>query len=139
MAGGALTPFQGLVWRLILPGQDPLAPAQATEGRFHHDGQWAVYTSLTPEGCHLAIARYRKAGGPPRELVQLRVQAPACADHRTDPAARIVWQDLPRPAPTWSVSDAARDQGAQGLIYASRSRPELTHLVLFSPEVLALP
>lgn len=48
--------------------------------------------------------------------------------------ASIVWQDCVdkgEPAPTWDYSDAARKAGAQGMLYASRSRPDLTHLVLF--------
>ncbi len=46
----------------------------------------------------------------------------------------MVWQDFVEtgePAPTWRYSDTARNAGAQGMLYASRSRPELSHLVLF--------
>ncbi|WP_263406000.1 RES family NAD+ phosphorylase [Histidinibacterium aquaticum] len=35
------------------------------------------------------------------------------------------------PSPTWEISDAARAEGARGLLYRSRSRPDLTHVVLF--------
>ncbi len=46
----------------------------------------------------------------------------------------MVWQDIRATgaaAPTWVFSDAARAAGAQGLLYSSRSRPELSHLVMF--------
>ena len=49
-------------------------------------------------------------------------------------AASVVWQDgraSGAPSPTWRFSDRAREGGAQGLLYASRSRPDLSHLVLF--------
>ena len=48
--------------------------------------------------------------------------------------ASVVWQDAiekGESAPTWQYSDAARIAGAQGMLYASRSRPDLSHLVLF--------
>lgn len=134
MAGGALIPFRARVWRLVLPDQEPFAPVRAPEGRFHHSGQWAIYTSLTPEGCHVAIARY--GTDIPRRLVALDVDLAACADARGNPAASVVWQDSPRPALPWTLSDTARAAGAQGLLYSSRSRPELTHLALFSPAAL---
>jgi RES domain-containing protein len=134
VAGGALIPFSARVWRLVLPGQDPFAPVRAPEGRFHHSGQWAIYTSLTPEGCHVAVARY--GTDVPRDLVALEVTLAACADERGNPAASVVWQDGPRPALPWRFSDAARAAGAEGMLYSSRSRSELTHLVLFAPSAL---
>jgi hypothetical protein len=48
----------------------------------------------------------------------------------------VVWLDAwagGRPSTTWRFSDAARTAGAQGMLYSSRSRPELTHLVIFDP------
>jgi hypothetical protein len=32
-------PFRGTLFRAMIAGADPLAPAQAPEGRFHHAGQ----------------------------------------------------------------------------------------------------
>lgn len=135
-----MIPFRGIVWR-ILPaaqGTTPTAPARAPEGRFHHSGQVALYASLTPEGAGVAIRRYVAPGDPPRAIVPLAVAADRIEDLRalTDPTrASVVWQDIREggvPAPTWALSDAARARGAQGLLYPSRSRPALTHLVLFS-------
>jgi hypothetical protein len=52
----------------------------------------------------------------------------------------VIWQDqrtAGKPSPTWAFSDAARLKGAQAMLYSSRSRPELSHLVLFdAPELL---
>jgi hypothetical protein len=130
-----LIPLEGTVWRLIFAGQDPLAPVASPEGRFHHSGQRAIYTSLTPEGCGVAIARYLTPGDPARVLVPLTLRRIFCADHRGNPGASVVWQDVRaagKDSPTWVISDAARTQGAQAILYSSRSRPDLTHLVLLA-------
>lgn len=127
--------FDGTAFRALFAGGDPLAPALAPAGRFHHSGQWALYASLTPEGCAVAIRRYLRPDDPPRVVVALRV-AGRMADLRGRAAASVVWQEeraAGRPSPTWEFSDAARAVGAQGLLYSSRSRPDLTHLVIFDP------
>ncbi len=131
--------YAGLAWRIVWQGQDALAPVQNPEGRFHHAGQPAVYTSLTEEGCATAIARYLAPQDGPREIACLQIDAAQICDLRDEPAARMVWQDLRATgaaSPTWGFSDAARAKGAQGLLYASRSQPHLTHLVLFDPQVI---
>ncbi|WP_414898616.1 RES family NAD+ phosphorylase [Rhodovulum sp. YEN HP10] len=133
--------FRGLVWRLIAAEQSeaPCAPVSSPEGRFHHSGQAVLYASLTPEGAGVAIARYLTPDAPARALVPLAVAADRIVDLRAlpDPTrASVVWQDLRSagaPSPTWAFSDAARRDGAQGMLYPSRSRPDLTHLVLFDP------
>jgi len=131
--------WDGLVWR-ILDARNaawPCAPARAPEGRFHHSGQVALYASLSEEGAGVAIRRYVSDADGPRVIVPLRVAADRIVDLRAlpDPTrASIVWQDIRAtgaPAPTWTFSDAARAAGAQGMLYPSRSRPDLTHLVLF--------
>ncbi len=134
-----LPPYAGTVWRAVFRGGDPLAPASAPEGRFHHSGQFAVYASLTPEGCAVAIRRYLQPGDPLREIVPLSITATRLADLSGQAAASVVWQDIRaggKPAPTWAFSDAARAAGAEGMLYSSRSRPELTHLVIFRPGLL---
>lgn len=131
--------YTGPVWRILWQGQDALAPVQNPEGRFHHSGQPAVYTSLTELGCATAIARYLTPKDGPREIACLQITAGRIHDLRHEPAARMVWQDLRASgaaSPTWGFSDAARAEGAQGMLYASRSQPDLTHLVLFAPEVI---
>lgn len=137
-----MIPWRGTAWRLIDAAAVTRAalPVLSPEGRFHHDGQPAIYTSLTPEGCGIAIRRYLRPGDPPRVLVPLTVAADRLADLRgAGSAPSVVWQDIRAsgaPAPTWTLSDSARDRGAQGLLYRSRSRPDLVHLVLFDPAAI---
>ncbi|UWQ92734.1 RES family NAD+ phosphorylase [Rhodobacteraceae bacterium M382] len=131
--------FTGVVWRILFTARNdaPLAPVLAPEGRFHHSGQPALYASLSAEGAGVAIRRYVSPCDPDRSLLGLSVQATALIDLRElpDPAvASQVWQDVRAtgaPAPTWAISDWARRLGAQGMLYPSRSRSDLTHLVLF--------
>lgn len=137
-----LNRFTDTVYRLIPAGADPLAPAPSDEGRFHHHGQRALYYSLTEEGCAVAMRRYLKPGDAPREIAAIKVSAKRILDLR-DPKGlaqerginpSMVWQDIRakgKRAPTWNLSDTARTALADGMLYASRSRPDLTHLVLF--------
>ncbi|MEZ5796079.1 MAG: RES family NAD+ phosphorylase [Paracoccaceae bacterium] len=128
----------GPVFRAVFRGADPLAPA-GREGRFHRAGQFAIYTSLSPEGCAVAIRRYLRPDDPPREIVPLWLDPAPLADRRGQGAASVVWQDIRaggEPSPTWAFSDAARAAGAGGMLYSSRSRPDLTHLVVFCPGLL---
>jgi len=125
--------LRGTLWRAVFDSADPLAPVTGPEGRFHHSGQWAIYGSLTAAGCAVAIARYLRAGDPPRVVVPLQVSA-LVLDCSGQPDLSMVWQDVRAGgavAPTWAASDAARASGVQGMLYSSRSRPELSHLVLF--------
>jgi hypothetical protein len=136
----AMIAFDGPVWRLLPRAMlgTPAAPAAAPEGRFHHDGQVAVYASLSAEGAAVAMRRYM-SDGVERVMVPLWLTADRVADVRHDRDACIVWQDVRAtgaPAPTWSISDAARRAGAQAMLYASRTRPELAHVVIFEPGLL---
>jgi RES domain-containing protein len=131
--------FSGIVWHMIPAGANPLAPAAAPEGRFHHSGQPALYASLTAEGTIVAMQRYLVEGGRPRLIVPLTIRAARLADQRGNPAASVVWQDVRAsgdPAPTWAFSDEARGAGAEGMFYSSRSRPDLSHLVVFDLTVI---
>ena len=128
--------FDGPVWRILAADRadDATGEARHPEGRFHHSGQPALYASLSAEGAGVAVARYLAAGDGPRVIARLRVVADLADLRGLGAAPSIVWQDIRaagRPSPTWNLSDAARAQGAQGLIYRSRTRPDLTHLVLF--------
>lgn len=130
--------FSGPVWRILFLSQSdaPLAPARAPEGRFHHSGQIALYASLSAEGAGVAIRRYFSPDDPPRILQRGQVTGARLVDLRGQPDASIIWQDIHEErgvSPTWQFSDRARDKGADGMIYSSRSRPELSHIVLFSP------
>ena len=133
--------FDGPIWR-ILPWDtldNPAVPARAPEGRFHHSGQIAAYASLSEEGASVAIKRYlgdRIASS----LVPMWLRSDCVIDERGNKAASIVWQDLRAnewPSPTWIISDKARRAGAQAMLYSSRSRPDLSHVVLFDPSVLS--
>jgi RES domain-containing protein len=128
-----VTGYAGIIWRAAFEGQSPLDPASAPEGRFHHSGQPALYASLTPEGCRVAIRRYIGAGDPPRLIHPLRFNAERVINMSGKPDLSIVWQDLREsgPSPTWVISDRLRAEGWQAMLYSSRSRPDLTHLILF--------
>ena len=135
------------LWRILAEAQalEASAGAAAPEGRFHHDGQPALYASLSPEGAAASITRYLDASDAPRVIVELEFEpggAPLL-DLVTDPgslpgfapdADRHRW-DLDRAAGrrpvTWDLSDAARATGASGMIYRPRLRPDLANLVLF--------
>lgn len=128
-----MTAFTGIIWRAAFEGQSPLIPASAPEGRFHHSGQAALYASLTPEGCRVAIRRYVGPNDPPRLIHPLHLLAERVIDMSGRPDLSIVWQDLREsgPSPTWAISDRLRTEGWQAMLYSSRSRPDLTHIVVF--------
>lgn len=115
------------------------------EGRFHHDGQKALYASPSPETAAIAIAIYLKPDDAPRLMVPLALSNARMVDlrdKRTCDALGIdpAWPSVPwaeeraagLPATSWQASDAARAAGADGMIYASRRAPERWHVVLFS-------
>ncbi len=142
----ALTSFSGVVWRIMFAdmADNPQALANAPEGRFHHDAQAAIYTSLTAQGAGVAIHRYLSANDPPRVIIPLEVKELRVLDLRNPPdtatpaPTSVKWQEecaRGLRASTWDVSDKARKLGAQGILYSSRSRPELSHLVLFGVPV----
>lgn len=137
MAGGPppTLRFSATVFRALFSGAVPMAPVSGPVGRFHHGGQFAIYGSLTPDGCAVAIRRYLRPDDATRVVVSLRVTG-RMTDLRGRADVSVVWQDgwaAGHPSPTWAISDAARAAGAQGMLYSSRSRPDLTHLVIFNP------
>lgn len=133
--------FDGPVWRLLpatMAGM-PAAPAGAPEGRFHYDGQIAAYASLSAEGATVAIQRYLSDAAE-RIIIPMWLKAEFVADVRGETEASVVWQDVRdegKPSPTWLISDAVRQAGAQAMLYSSRSRPDLSHVVVFRPELLS--
>ena len=142
-----LRPLTGRFWRagFIAHEADLLTPARAPEGRWHHGGQQALYLSGSPEGCQVALKVYLRQDDGPRGIYPLDVSARRIADLRC-PEARTslgtsldkihaFWADLldaGQHSPTWTLADRLRDMGADGLLTPSRSRPDLTHLTLFS-------
>ncbi|MEP5762757.1 MAG: RES family NAD+ phosphorylase [Litoreibacter sp.] len=135
-----LTSVELPVWR-ILPSylvEIPSAPARAPEGRFHHSGQIAAYASLSVEGASVAIQRYL-FDKIERKLIPMRFEGDCVADERGNTEASVVWQDIRASGelpPTWAISDAAREIGAKAMLYSSRSRPDLSHVVIFDPSCL---
>ena len=133
--------FNGPVWRLLPRSlaKTPSISAQSPEGRFHHSGQVAAYASLSVEGVAVAMRRYL-GDGMKRVLVPMWLASNQVADERGNPEASLVWQDFRAAgseSPTWLFSDAARDAGADAMLYSSRSRPELSHIVVFDTECLS--
>lgn len=121
-----------------------LAPVANPEGRFHHAGQAALYLSQTIEGVEVALKTYLAAGDPPRLVVPFDLAGGTLFDAREDTAAgalgvppgagSVRWsadRAAGRRPASWDLSDAVRATGADGMFYASRKRPDLTHLVLF--------
>ena len=138
---GASMQFNGPVWRLLPMNlaKTPLIPAQAPEGRFHHSGQLAAYASLSVEGVAVAMRRYL-GDGVKRVVVPMWLASNQVADEQGNPKASIVWQDIRAvgsESPTWLFSDAARDAGADAMLYSSRSRPELSHVVVCNTACLS--
>lgn len=133
--------FDGPVWR-ILPqdtADNPREPARAPEGRFHHSGQIAAYASLSAEGARVAIKRYL-GDQIVRMMVPMWLKSDRIIDERGNKSASVVWQDIRAnglQSPTWVFSDKARAAGAQAMLYSSRSRPDLVHIVLFDPTCLS--
>lgn len=114
------------------------------EGRFHQDGEPALYASPTPEGAAIAIAVYLKLDDAPRVMIPMALNDARMVDLR-DPVTCAAleidpkWPSVPwadqraagQPATSWRASDAARASGADGMIYASRRAPARWHVVLF--------
>ena len=133
--------FNGPVWRLLPRSlaKTPSISAQSPEGRFHHSGQVAAYASLSVEGVAVAMRRYL-GDGVKRVLVPMWLTSNQVADERGNPKASLVWQDIRAAgsdSPTWLFSDADRYAGADAMLYSSRSRPELSHVVVFDSACLS--
>jgi RES domain len=136
-----LKPFDGPVWRLLsaILAKTPAVAASAPEGRFHYSGQTAAYASLSAEGTRVAIRRYM-SDGVPRVLIPMWLSAERVADIRGEASASVIWQDdgdKGLHSPTWRYSDAARQAGADAMLYSSRTRPDLSHVVVFNTGCLS--
>lgn len=136
----------GRFWRAGFLGQDEqlLAPAGAPNGRWHHDGQNALYLSGSPEGCQVALRAYVKPTDPSRGIFPFQTRAARVVDLRSPPTREqlqvklndlhVFWANLHaagKTSPTWELADRLRASGVNGVLTPSRSRPDLTHLTLF--------
>lgn len=141
-----MTRLSGRFWRAITADHLDCVTdgARHPEGRFHHDGQPALYLSPRPEFARLAIAAYVRADDPARLVVPLLVGTVDLLDLREPTVhaalglkgteASTPWQPeraAGHPATSWIASDAARSAGANGIIYGARSDASRWHVVLF--------
>ena len=142
-----VTQLDDLYYRMkfVAEADDLLGPARAPEGRFHAPGQKALYLSSTPGGCLIASQAYFRNGDGPRATYPIHVASDAILDLRDSAATAFFEVDVSqRPInwrayrangerpPTWDISDRVRHLGLHGMLYRSRTQPELTHLTLFA-------
>jgi len=142
-----LTTLNEVFYRMLFVAWagDLCAPARSPEGRSHYDGQKALYLSGSPEGCEIASRRYVKSDDPERAIYPIHVisdkiidlrDAKATAYYQIDTTHRatdwLPYRDVGKASPTWQISDRARALGLHGMLYASRSKPSLTHLTIFA-------
>jgi hypothetical protein len=81
----------------------------------------------------------QRVDGVERVLIPMRLTATRVVSARGISSASIVWQNLPSAgthSPTWLFLDEARNFGADAMLYPSRFRPDLPHVVVFKPECL---
>jgi hypothetical protein len=142
-----MTPtVSGVFWRSIFATdlERVLNGVKSPEGRYHHDGQSALYMSPAPEHSRTAINAYLRDGDAPRLIVPLAVTNANLADLRHPDTQRrlgligtetsVPWQPeraAGRPATSWIASDAARNASYDGIIYAARSDAARWHIALF--------
>lgn len=87
----------------------------------------------------MAMRRYLD-DGINRVLIPMWLKCDHVVDQRGNADASVVWQDdraTSKVSPTWTFSDEARALKAQAMLYSSRSRPDLSHVVIFEPECLS--
>ncbi|HCQ65841.1 MAG TPA: hypothetical protein DIU07_12125, partial [Rhodobacteraceae bacterium] len=73
--------------------------------------------------CHCTFRRARSS------MRETRRRTARCK--RTPGPRRCAGRTTGRQPASWALSDRARATGTEGMLYASRKRPDLTHLVLF--------
>jgi RES domain-containing protein len=139
-------PLTGRFWRAGFLDQSEklLCPAGAPFGRWHRQGQTALYLSDSPEGCQVALRIYVSPEDPPRGIFEFQVKDAKVVDLRCEHVRKemgISMEAIHAPwtahvetgdSPTWVISDRLRDLKAQGVVSPSRSQPELAHLTLFT-------
>ena len=146
MASAHTLVLNGIYYRMkaLAEADGILDAAHAPEGRSHRNGQRALYLSATPKGCVVATARYTDGNTPSRGIFPLEVRDAEVVDLRDTTATSALeidtthrateWQSLRArglPSPTWDIADRVRDLGLDGMLYASRTDPQKTHLTLF--------
>ncbi len=141
-----MTPFEAVLCRVVFAHRAAhlLDAAPGPEGRFHHDGQPAIYLSPTLADTRVAMRAYLRDDDPPRVMAQIAVSAARVLDLRQPQVlarlglqggeSLVSWRPQRAaglPATSWTVSDRARDLDTDGMIYPSDRAPSGWHLVLF--------
>ncbi len=139
-------PVSGRFWRITFAehARQVLDGVRHPEGRYHHDGQPALYASPTPEFAAMAVDAYLRPGDPPRVICPLALSDARLCDLRdpdicatlgiTPDISSVPWvpeRAAGLPATSWAASDAVRATDADGMIYRARSYPDRWHIVLF--------
>ena len=70
--------ISGTFFRIVYAehATDSLQGARSPEGRFHHDGEPALYMSSRPDWALKAVEAYLRPGDPPRVTVPLALGVP---------------------------------------------------------------
>jgi len=141
-----LIPVSGVFYRLVFSTtrNAPITAAKTPQGRFHYNGQPALYMSPTKEWAAKALKVYVRPDDPPREFISLNVTGAKILDLREAsvrqafqislPDVRAHWREETAngsPGSSWKVSDRARELKADGLFYPSRTELARWNLVLF--------
>lgn len=113
-------------------------------GRYSRPDQPTLYLSSSEEGVAAAMIAHQDLDAPPRQTVQVQVDAEGIVDLRDERALAALGVDLADAVapwqqtvaaggtpPSWAVRDRLEAAGANGLIDPSRKSPGLWHLVLF--------
>jgi RES domain-containing protein len=98
-----LTPVEGTFYRIVFARDldHLLWGAKTPEGRFHRDGQPALYMSPTPGAAAVAVDTYRQPDDPPRLIACLGVNAARIADLRDRDACAHLGLGGHEPSALW--------------------------------------
>lgn len=143
----ALLPVEGIFYRAVLSvnAHAVLAPpGPQSAGRYHRQGQPALYMSPFPEWSIIAVSGYMREDGLARVLIPLRLTGAWLVDQRdkakcdqlgiVPDAANDSWRTALQQGRTpgsWQNADKARATGADGIIDCSRFIPGGWHVCLF--------
>jgi RES domain len=143
-----LLSVSGRFWRAVPVDRvaqvlDPPGPDSA--GRYHRPGEAALYITREADWATIALGRYMLADGIVRVAVPLELDGANLLDQRDGAAcsalgfdperSQVRWQSAltaGEEPPSWQASDAARANGADGLVDPSRGIAGGWHVVLFN-------
>ncbi|MDJ0090495.1 RES family NAD+ phosphorylase [Pantoea allii] len=147
MDADAFLPLSGQFYRSVLSTNAHAAlaaPGPQSAGRYHRQGQPALYMSPIPEWSIMAVSGYMREDGLARVLIPLCVSGARVIDQR-DKAGCLQMGIIPEASNSpwraalkqglmplsWENADKARASGAHGIIDCSRIIPGGWHLCLF--------